>query len=173
MVCSGIANQFHLSQIMACMFMGMTLANGFRRYSERAVRLLDVSVTPIYILFFVMIGAKLNIGLLPAMGWLGLAYVGARSAGKLLGSYIGARISHAGDVVRKYLGLSLFSQAGVAVGLSIAVAHDFSRLNTVGQELGTLVINVIAATTFVVQVIGPSCVKYSITKAGEVGKAKI
>ena len=172
MVCSGIANQLHLSQIMSCMFMGMTLSNLFRRYSERAVRLLEVSITPIYILFFIMIGAKLKIGLLPTMGWLGLAYIGARSVGKLSGAYLGARLSHAGDSVRKYLGMSLFSQAGVAVGLSIAVAHDFSRLNTVGQELGTLVINVIAATTFVVQIIGPACVKYSITKADEVGKAK-
>jgi hypothetical protein len=70
------------------------------------------------------------------------------------------------------LGPALFSQAGVAVGLSIAVAHDFSSLNAAGKELGTLVINVIAATTFIVQIIGPPCVKYSITKAGEVGKAK-
>ena len=90
----------------------------------------------------------------------------------MLGSYLGAYISHAADVVRKYLGLALFSQAGVAIGLSIAVAQDFGRLNPAGQALGTLVINVIAATTFVVQVIGPPCVKYSITKAGEVGKTK-
>jgi Kef-type K+ transport system membrane component KefB len=173
MVCCGIAGQFHLSQIMTCMFVGITLANRFRRYSERAVRLMDVSVTPVYILFFIMIGAKLQIGLLHKMGWLGLAYIGARSAGKLSGAYLGARLSHAADTVRKYLGPALFSQAGVAVGLSIAVAHDFSRFNAAGQELGMLVINVIAATTFIVQIIGPPCVKYSITKAGEVGKAKL
>lgn len=172
LISCGIAQHLHLSQILVCMFVGMTLTNRYHRYSERAVRLLDISISPIYILFFVMIGAKLQVGLLPKMGLLGLAYIGARSTGKILGAYVGARVSHAADVVRKYLGPALFSQAGVAVGLSIAVAHDFSNLNAAGKELGTLVINVIAATTFIVQIIGPPCVKYSITKAGEVGKAK-
>ena len=70
------------------------------------------------------------------------------------------------------MGFSLFSQAGVAIGLSLAVAHDFARFGTRGQQLSALVINVITATTFVVQVIGPPCVKYAITKAGEVGKGR-
>jgi len=74
--------------------------------------------------------------------------------------------------VRKYLGFSLFSQAGVAIGLSLAVAQEFSRFGAAGQELSALVINVITATTFVVQMIGPPCVKYAITKAGEVGKGR-
>lgn len=172
MICCGIAHQIHLSQILACMFIGITLVNRYNIISRRAIRILEGTITPIYILFFVMIGAKLQIGLLPKMGWLGLAYIGGRTIGKLSGAYLGARMSNAADSVRKYLGPSLFSQAGVAVGLSIAVAQDFSRLNAAGMELGTLVINVIAATTFVVQIIGPPCVKFSITKAGEVGKAK-
>jgi len=171
MICCGISVELHLSQILACMFMGMTLANWHPRSSERAIRVLDRTTTPIYILFFVMIGAKLNILLLPEIGLLGAAYIAARSVGKVSGVYIGASISKAEDVVRKYLGVALFSQAGIAIGLSIAIAQEFSRINAAGQELGTLVINVIAGTTFIVQIIGPPCVKYSITKAGEVGKA--
>ncbi len=170
-ICCGIANQLHLSQILACMFIGMTLANKSFPFSERTVRTLDRTISPIYIVFFVFIGAKLRVGLLPQMGLLGVVYILGRSAGKVLGSYSGARISNASASVRKYLGLSLFSQAGVAVGLSIAVANDFSQLGAAGKELGTLVINVITATTFVVQLIGPPCVKYSIIKAGEVKRA--
>jgi len=171
MICCGISVELHLSQILACMFMGMTLANWHPRSSERAIRVLDRVTPPIYILFFVMIGAKLNILLLPEIGLLGAAYIAARSVGKVSGVYIGASISKAEDVVRKYLGVALFSQAGIAIGLSIAIAQEFSKINAAGQALGTLVINVIAGTTFIVQIIGPPCVKYSITKAGEVGKA--
>jgi len=170
MICCGISVELHLSQILACMFTGMTLANWHPRTSEHAIRVLEKITTPIYILFFVMIGAKLNIYLLPEIGLLGGAYIAARSFGKVSGVYIGASISKAEDVVRKYLGVALFSQAGIAIGLSIAIAQEFSKINAAGQELGTLVINVIAGTTFVVQIIGPPCVKYSITKAGEVGQ---
>ena len=120
-----------------------------------------------------MIGAKLKVALLPEMGFLGMAYILARSAGKISGVYIGARLSNAADAVRKYLGVALFSQAGIAIGLSIAIAQDFSRINPAGKAFGTLVINLIAGTTFIVQIIGPPCVKYSITKAGEIGKGKI
>lgn len=171
MICCGLCKEFHLSQILACMFIGMTLANWHCAVSQRAIRVLDKTTTPIYVLFFVMIGAKLKIGLLPEMGLLGLVYIVFRSSGKVLGVYIGARISGAAEVVRKYLGLALFSQAGIAIGLSIAIAQDFSAINAEGKALGTLVINVIAGTTFIVQLIGPPCVKYSISKAGEIGKA--
>ncbi|MFQ5646725.1 MAG: cation:proton antiporter [bacterium] len=170
MIVSGFAHQFHFSQILACMFMGMTLGNRQYRLSERASMVMEGVTAPIYTIFFIIIGAKLKVGLLPQMGWLGLCYIGGRTAGKLLGSYLGAVVSKAEEVVRKYLGWALFSQAGVAIGLSIAVASDFGRLGPVGQELGTMVINIIAATTFIVQIIGPPCVKYSITKAGEVGE---
>ncbi len=172
LLCGGIANQFHLSQIMACMFLGMTIANLEFVRSEQVFRIIERITPPIYILFFVLIGAKLQIKLLPAMGLVGIVYIAARSVGKLVGANLGGRISNAEESVRKYLGFSLFSQAGVAIGLSLAVAQEFSRFGAAGQELSALVINVITATTFVVQMIGPPCVKYAITKAGEVGKGR-
>jgi hypothetical protein len=75
--------------------------------------------------------------------------------------------------VRNNLGLGLLSQAGVAIGLALASASRFSAYGTEGQELGSLVINVITATTFVVQIVGPICVKLAITRAGEVGRGTL
>lgn len=171
LICGGAANQFHLSQILACMFMGMTLVNVSSGRKDHIFRIIEGITPPIYILFFVLIGAKLQVKLLPTMGVLGLVYIGARTAGKLIGANLGARFSATEETVRKYLGFSLFSQAGVAIGLSLAVAQDFAHLGAEGQKISSLVINIITATTFVVQLIGPPCVKYAITKAGEVGKA--
>jgi len=172
LICTGLANHFHLSQILANMCLGMTIANLRRVQTRNAFRLLENFNPPIYILFFVLIGSRLRVDLLPQMGLAGLAYILGRTVGKWAGSYLGACISRAEDAVRRYLGFALFSQAGVAIGLSIAVYQDFSRFGLAGQELSILVLNVITATTFIVQLIGPSCVKYAITKAGEIGRRK-
>jgi hypothetical protein len=73
--------------------------------------------------------------------------------------------------VRDNLGLGLLSQAGVAVGLALSVAGRFDAYGEAGARAGSMVINVITATTFVVQVVGPLMVKQAITRAGEVGLA--
>jgi hypothetical protein len=67
----------------------------------------------------------------------------------------------------------LLSQAGVAIGLALASASRFSSYGPEGEALGHLIINVITATTFVVQIIGPVCVKFAISRAGEIGRATL
>jgi Kef-type K+ transport system membrane component KefB len=134
-----------------------------RRVSEEISRF----TPPIYILFFAIVGAQLDVKLLPAMGLLGLTYILARAAGKFGGAYLGSVISGAPKVVRDNIGLGLFSQAGVAIGLSIAAARDFSAAGPEGEALGSLIINTIAATTFVVQMIGPSLTRIAVFRAGE------
>jgi len=91
-------------------------------------------------------------------------YLVGRTTGKMLGAYLGARCSKASNAVRKYLPFCLFSQAGVAVGLSIVAAH------LLPDNLGNMIIIIITASTFVVQLIGPPCVKWAITQAKEIGK---
>lgn len=170
LVCAGAAKTYHFSPILTCMFLGVALTNTFAITSTRAYRTLERFVPPIYVLFFILVGARLDIRLLPAMGALGIVYIGARTAGKILGTRLGAKISGAPTVLRKYLGLALFSQAGVAIGLAISVYEEFAHLGEAGQQLGVLVVSLITATTFVAQLIGPPFVKYAIAKAGEIGK---
>lgn len=163
----GLAEMLHLSLILTNMIIGLVIGNLAPRQSRRLGDTVTGFAPPVYILFFAFVGARLDISLLPAMGWLGLTYILARAAGKFGGSYLGAVIGKAPDVVRKYLGLGLFSQAGVAIGLAIAVSQDFATSGTEGQAFGNLVINTIAATTFVVQLIGPSMTRIAVFKAGE------
>jgi predicted transcriptional regulator len=92
-----------------------------------------------------------------------LAYFLGRTTGKMLGAFIGASISGAPKNVRKYLPLCLFSQAGVAIGLSIVASHIFP------EELGSMIVVIVTTTTFIVQLIGPICTRIAIHKAAETG----
>ena len=127
-------------------------------------RLVEKFTPPIYVLFFVTVGAKLNIWIVtPFIAVTALLYVGGRTLGKTIGSRLGSRLTHAPETVRKYLPFCLLSQAGVAIGLSIAAGNDFA------DSVGPQIMLIITATTFIVQILGPICVKYGVTKAGEVG----
>jgi len=161
----GLSVVLNISMLLAAMVLGAVVVNGVPNMSKQVFGLVRDFTPPIFVLFFVFIGAKINLGeinLLIAL--LTLLYIIGRTAGKMLGAFLGANISGAPISVKKYLPLCLFSQAGVAVGLSIVAAHllDASVANTI--------IVVIACSTFVVQLIGPPCVKFAITKAKEAGK---
>ena len=162
----GAAEYLKLSLIMTNMMIGIVSCNLLPMKARHIQEAVGGFTPPIYVLFFVLVGARLNIMNLPQMGLIGVVYLLLRAIGKFGGAYIGSVISHAPEVVRKYLGLGLFSQAGVAVGLSLAAAKILDEAGH--YDLSSMVINVIAATTFVVQIIGPPCTKIAIVKAGEV-----
>jgi len=166
-LCSGVANLFNLSLILTNMAVGFTLINLSRDNKNALEKIASVN-PPIFLMFFILVGARLRIDLLPKLGLIGITYLVMRVVGKTSGSYWGALISKAPDTVRKYLGLGLLSQAGVAIGLAIDASHTFRHYGTAGAHIGILAINVIAATTFVYQILGPTCTKIAIIKAGEV-----
>lgn len=168
LLAAGLAIFFDLSLIMVTMATGCWLANTPGNRHEKSFEAVKTFTPPIYTLFFVLVGARLKVNLLPQLGGVGLLYVLGRTTGKWSGAYLGALISGAADTVRKYLGLALFSQAGIALGLALHVSEHFYRLGADGRHLGGVVINVIAATTFIVQIIGPPSVKLAIQKAGEI-----
>lgn len=164
----GFAAWLELSQILANMALGVVLVNVLpQRLATVFDRVKDFT-PPIYILFFIFIGARLDLALLPQLGLIGLIYLVGRTAGKMAGATMGGWLSHAPPTVTRYLGWALFSQAGVAIGLSLDIFHRFSALGPVGQQAGATVLNIIAATTVVVQILGPPSVKYAISKAGEI-----
>ena len=168
LLASGIAKHFDLSLILTNMAVGLTLTNLHPDRNESNFEVVKKFVPPIYIIFFLFVGARLQLGLLPSMGILGVLYILGRTIGKWAGSFLGATISGAPLTVRKYLGFALFSQAGVAIGLALDIYQHFGEFGSAGERLGHTVINVIAATTLLVQIIGPLSVKFAISKAGEI-----
>ncbi|MFC1522565.1 cation:proton antiporter [Elusimicrobiota bacterium] len=172
LVCTGLSNYFHLSLILANMSLSMVFASIFLLANRRASATIDFITTVVFIIFFVMAGAHLQIALLPAMGLLGLTYIVSRSIGKMGGAYLGGVASKAKPVIRKYLGLGLLSQAGVAIGLAILATKEFGSMGGVGQDLAILVINTITATTIIFEIIGPITAKIAISRAGEMHTRK-
>lgn len=165
MLVLGAAAAIKVSMILAAMILGMMVVNGAPHQSRLAFEILEGFTPPIFVLFFVFIGAKVTLQAVnPVLLALIVLYVVGRTVGKMTGAYVGARMSGASTVVRKYVPWCLFSQAGVAIGLSIAVAQ------VVSDEMGSMVVIIITASTFIVQLIGPVAVKYAVTKAGEVGR---
>jgi len=173
LLASGGAVYFDLSLILTNMAVGVVLTNLHPDRNERNFEIVKAFVPPIYIIFFIFVGARLQLGLLPSMGVLGVLYVVGRSGGKWLGAYLGARFSAAPAAVQKYLGFALFSQAGVAIGLALDIYQHFQTFGGAGAALGHAVINIIAATTLLVQIIGPPSVKFAISRAGEIPQREL
>lgn len=170
-VAAGLSISFDLSLILTTMIMGVTVVN-LNADNGHYIRFTIEHAGPvIYVLFFALVGARFDISLLPEMGALGVAYMTLRIIGKYAGAWFGGVLSGTTPVVRNNLGLGLLSQAGVAIGLGLECSDRFAELGPEGQELGSLVLSVVTATTFVVQLIGPLMVKVAISRAGEIGRA--
>ena len=160
----GLSAALEMDAILAAMALGATLVNVAPRLSRDAFQLIKKFAPPIYVLFFVLVGAELQLFGTSAVIWIiAGTYVVGRTVGKIIGAYYGARMSGAPETVKRYLGLGLFAQGGVAVGLSIVAAHRFEA--TIGGEM----IVIVTVTTMLVEILGPPCVKLALTKAGEVG----
>lgn len=162
----------HLDVILAAMTLGIVITNLAPKRSKELFALIKSFASPIYVLFFVLVGARLTLNNMPGFLWIivGL-YVFFRSAGKMLGAWIGAKITKADPVVQKYTGMGLFAQGGVAIGLSIMASQHLNNL-VIGDgiNLGDIIITGVTATTFIVQIIGPTMVKIAIKLAKESGK---
>ncbi len=166
----GLSMMLKLDVILAAMALGATLVNLAPNRSRETFEIAERFAQPIYVLFFVFVGARLAVHGLSGLMWgLAAAYVVGRSAGKFLGAYLGARWARASAPIRRYLGLCLFSQAGVAIGLAIMASLRFGEQQLGGVAMGDAIIMIVTATTFVVQLVGPTCVKLAVTKAGERG----
>lgn len=121
----------------------------------------------LFVLFFGMAGLHLDPTLLPDLGLIGLIYIVARSAGKLIGAWSGAFTMKMSVTERRYLGMGLLSQAGVAIGLALLVTQELSHIP--GAEIvGLQILSVITATSIVFEIIGPIAAKYALIKTGDI-----
>jgi len=170
---AGISIALDFSLILTTMVLGMVVVNSNPTHGRHIRYTIEQAGPVIYVLFFTLVGARFQINTIATMGLLGLTYIVLRSSGKFFGAWFGGTIGGAEPAVRNNLGFGLLSQAGVAIGLALASANRFSEYGQEGIALGTLIINVITATTFVVQIIGPIFVKFAISRAGEVGMARV
>lgn len=158
--CVGIGELLSVSSLLACMMMGAVLANT-SEVSDVIFEQSDRMTPPIFMLFFFISGADLDITLIPKVGVIGIIYVVGRVVGKVLGTAFGAGISKASPKVRKHLGFTLVPQAGVAIGLATTAMM-------VVPQYGAKIRTVILCGTVIYELVGPVITKLALKNAGEI-----
>jgi len=159
LLCVGVAMVLDLSTLVASLAVGATVAN-LSGHTGRVLKTLSGSDPPFYAIFFVIAGADLNLAMVQSLGMLGLMYVGARATGKVIGATVGARRAGLDNVVQRYLGFGLMSQAGLAIGLMLNVDQRY-------PELAPQITTVILAAVAISEIIGPIATKITLDRSGE------
>lgn len=149
------------SLLLVCMMMSTVFCN-ICDFSEELLGRVDGWTTPLFVLFFVLSGAELDLGILsqPAVLLLGIAYIISRSAGKYFGAFGSSAMCRCDEKTRNYLGITLFPQAGVALGMALTA-------QTLPGD-GPMVRNIVLFSVLVYELVGPMMTKWALTKAGEI-----
>ena len=158
MLCAGVTSYLGVSSILANMVVGFVIVNKVKR--QEMFFVVEEIEDVLFAMFFVLAGLHFDLSVLKVAGILALLIVLARCLGKYFGVRAGARISHAPDSVKKYLGLALLPKAGVTIGLVLLAAIEF-------PTFGALMLNAVLASTIINELIAPPLTKYAIFKAGE------
>ena len=154
---------FGFSSLLVCMMLGTVFCN-FCPLSEDLMLQADRWSGPAITLFFVLSGAALDFSVFTDVSviLIGLVYILTRSLGKYLGAGWSSALAKSPAPVRKYLGITLLPQAGVALGMC-ATAY-----RVLGGPEGTLIRNIILFSVLVYELVGPSLTKMALTKAGDI-----
>lgn len=150
------------SSLLACMMLGTVFCNVCES-SEELMDRVDRWTTPLFVLFFVISGAELELDVFMdiAIVGIGLVYILFRSLGKYFGAFASSKFMKCEDSIVKYLGITLLPQAGVALGMSVTAMQ-------LGDYEGSLIRNIILFSVLVYELVGPMLTKMALTKAGEI-----
>lgn len=149
------------STLLVCMAMGVIFCNRCP-LSDDLMNKADKWTSPLFALFFILSGAELELGVFAnaAVVGIGLLYIVFRCVGKYFGAYFSAALTHSDEEVRRWLGITLFPQAGVALGMSVTVSSW-------GAE-GALIRNIVLFGVLVYELFGPVLTKYALTRSGDI-----
>lgn len=150
------------SSLLVCMMCGTIFCN-LCDFSDEIMYRTDRWTAPVYVLFFVLSGAELDLRVFgsAAVVGIGLVYILMRSAGKIVGASVSSRMVGCPKTVCKYLGITLLPQAGVALGMSATVAADF------GAE-GAIMRSIVLFSVLIYELVGPILTKVALTASGEI-----
>jgi len=162
----GVALMVEASPILTPMIAGAIVTNMINKdtyvLEEETIRFF---IPPIMILFFTISGAELSFSVLSTVGVIAVVYILARILGKMGGAFLGANLTDTSSEVKRFLGMSLLPQSGVAIGLAIAAN---SALRTIDPEMGDLIHNVTLVSVLFFALLGPILVKIAFERAGEI-----
>ncbi len=153
------------SSLLVCMMLGTVFCN-ICDFSPELMDRVDRWTAPLFIIFFVISGAELDLSVFTSIGIVivGVVYVIARSAGKYLGAFSSAKAMKCDKHIVNYLGFTLLPQAGVALGMAIKASDPKTGLG----ETGAIVAQITLFAVLVYELVGPMITKISLIKAGEI-----
>ncbi len=150
------------SSLLVCMMLGTVFCN-MSKFSNDIFTRADKWTTPLYAVFFVLSGAELDLGVFRyrSVVIIGLVYILVRALGKYVGARYSSKMVHCSPTIVKYLGITLFPQAGVALGMVRSAA-------ALGGDEAALIRNIILFSVLVYELVGPSLTRMALTAAGEI-----
>ena len=146
------------SSLLVCMMCGTIFCN-LCDFSEEIMHKTERWTGPLYVLFFVVSGAELDLRVFAdlAVVGIGVVYILSRSAGKILGASVSAKAMKCEPSICKYLGITLLPQAGVALGMSVTVAAE-----------GAVIRSIVLFSVLIYELVGPMLTKMALTAAGDI-----
>lgn len=156
-VCGGLALWLDVSFLIASMAMGATIAN-LGKHHAYPFHAIEGIEWPFMVVFFVLAGASLELDTLKDIGLIGFIYIIFRVIGKLVGAWLGGRISDANPVTRRWMGLALLPQAGVAIGMALVATNTF-------PAHGRVFLTVVISATIIFEIAGPALARLAIRRA--------
>lgn len=149
------------SPLLVCMMLGTIFCN-VCDFSAELMEKTDKWTAPLFILFFVLSGAELDFSVFTNLSVIGtgIIYIVTRSIGKYFGASISAKMAKCEPQIKKYLGITLLPQAGVALGMSITAM-------SIGEQ-GIIIRNIVLFGVLIYELFGPTMTKISLMKAGEI-----
>ena len=150
------------SSLLVCMMLGTVFCN-LSEYSQDIMTRSETWSAPLYAVFFVLSGARLELSVFqyPAVVLAGIIYIISRCVGKYSGALFSTSLMHCNSNVKKYLGITLFPQAGVALGMVVSA-------QSLGEEAGSVIRNIILFSVLIYELFGPMLTRWALTKAGEI-----
>ena len=157
-----LASRFNLSALLVCMTLGTIFCN-LSEYSQDIMTRSEKWCAPLYAVFFVLSGARLDLSVFQYKFVIitGFVYIFIRCAGKYFGALLSSSLMRCSSDVKKYLGVTLFPQAGVALGMVISA-------QSLGSETGGLIRNIILFSVLIYELVGPTLTRIALTRAGEI-----
>jgi Kef-type K+ transport system membrane component KefB len=163
LIIHSIGTHLKIDELLICMSYGIALSNfaknANRIFNEIENHFLEV----IFVLFFIISGAKIDFNMIGDVWLLAIMYVVLRIIGKVVGSYIGERISKKSGEINEKIGFALMPQAGLAIGFALVINHSSSY-----SAYGDIILNSVIIAVVINEIIGSYMVKKILKESGEI-----
>ena len=161
----GISRMFEFSMLLSCMSLGFISVLFYSKDQAEWLLPMEHIEELVFVFFFTLAGIHFELGVFISSVALVILYIILRVTGKYFGAYSGMWLAGAGKKERKLMGLCLFPQAGVAIGLAIRAKNQGGM-----EETGSLLLNVILGSTIIFEIVAPFITRYALKKAGDIKK---